>query len=132
MSMTSSGHSVAAMRALSYGSNTAYFADLVGGMAFYRLIERLETHFEEEKEELMANLQKLMHFIFREENMMVDYTCDETGFQLLSREVEALKPMLYKDPLEESTYEFSKQHLNEGFKTSAKVQYVAKGGNFIQ
>ena len=40
--------------------------------------------------------------------------------------------MLYKDPFEESTYEFSKQHLNEGFKTSAKVQYVAKGGNFIQ
>ncbi len=132
MSMTSSGHSVAAMRALSYGSNTAYFADLVGGMAFYRLLERLEAHFEEEKKELIANLQKLMHYIFQEENMMVDYTCDETGFSLLSKEIEALKPMLYKEPVEESAYEFPKQHLNEGFKTSAKVQYVAKGGNFIQ
>ena len=53
MSLSSAGHSVSAMRAMSYFSPVARFNDLVGGIALYRTIAELEEHFEEKKQFLM-------------------------------------------------------------------------------
>ena len=52
MSLSSAGHSVSAMRAMSYFSPVARFNDLVGGIALYRTIAELEEHFEEKAKEL--------------------------------------------------------------------------------
>ena len=46
-SMTASGHSLAAIRALSYFSETAAIMELVSGMPCYRLLEKLEAEYEE-------------------------------------------------------------------------------------
>ena len=48
-SMVSSGHSLAAVRALSYVSPTAAIAGQISGIPQYRLLEKLESGFEEEK-----------------------------------------------------------------------------------
>ena len=53
MSLSSAGHSVSAMRAMSYFSPVARFNDLVGGIALYRTIAELEEHFEEKKQFLI-------------------------------------------------------------------------------
>ncbi len=130
MSMTSSGHSTAALRALSYGSKTAKLSDMMSGLEFYRMIDRIESHFEEEKENLIACLQKLMHHIFRPENLMVDYTANADGYAKLEQEIEPFKKKLYTDVVACAPYEIETVKKNEGFKTSSKVQYVAVAGNY--
>lgn len=130
ISMTSSGHSTAALRALSYGSKTAKLSDMMSGLEFYRMIDRIESHFEEEKENLIACLQKLMHHIFRPENLMVDYTANADGYAKLEQEIEPFKKKLYTDVVACAPYEIETVKKNEGFKTSSKVQYVAVAGNY--
>lgn len=130
MSMTSSGHSTAALRALSYCSQTAKLSDLMSGLEFYRLVDRLESHFEEEKTDLITKLQKLMNYIFRPENLMVDYTANDEGYAKLEREIEPFKKQLYTELVVAEDYVIATEKKNEGFKTSSKVQYVAVAGNY--
>jgi len=130
MGMTSSGHSTAALRALSYCSKTAYLADLMSGLSFYHLVDKIESNFEVEKQEMIIRLKELMHYIFRAENLMVDYTAEEKKFIELEREIAPFKDKLYKDAIEEKSYVLEPHPLNEGFKTSSKVQYVAVAGNY--
>ena len=59
--MTSGGHSVAAGRALSYGSIPGAVSEEISGIPFYRLITDLEAHFDEKKEELVEILQTLVN-----------------------------------------------------------------------
>lgn len=71
MSLSSAGHSVSAMRAMSYFSPVARFNDLVGGIALYRTIAELEEHFEEKKQFLMDKLRSLYR-----ENICKEQTVD--------------------------------------------------------
>ena len=65
MSMASAGHSTAVMRATSYFSGNAYFQEKIAGIEFYQFIDRIESHFEEEKGRVIDNLKLLMKMIFR-------------------------------------------------------------------
>ncbi len=124
------GHSTAIGRAASYYSPASYFNDRVNGVSYLRLIEKLADHFEEYKEELKQNLQKLMHIIFRPENLFVSITTDAAGYAGLEARVEALKGKLYTDTVEKGSICYNFEQKNEGFTTAGQVQYVAVAGNF--
>lgn len=132
--MASAGHSLAAVRALSYLSPTAALAEQISGIPQYRLLERLEGHFEEEKDGLVEKLQKLVSCIFRPENLMVDYTAGEKEYEGLEEAVCAFRDKLFTVPseTEKTPYRPVPERKNEGFQTSAQVQYVCRAGNFIQ
>ena len=83
MSLSSAGHSVSAMRAMSYFSPVARFNDLVGGIALYRMIAELEEHFEEKKQFLMDKLRSLTEKIFVKNRLLISLTADAEGYQLL-------------------------------------------------
>ncbi len=95
MSMASAGHSTAVARALSYFSENAYFQEKTTGIDFYKFLDDIETNFQEKKEALKANLNVLMGYVFRPENLTVSYTADSEGYQYLEKEVEGLKQVLY-------------------------------------
>ena len=52
MRFQSSGHTTAALRALSYASPSAKFKDMTNGIDFYQFVADLSEHFEERKDEL--------------------------------------------------------------------------------
>ena len=58
MSFLSSGHTTAALRALSYSSPLSKFKDDTDGIGYYEAVKEIEEHFEEKKEELIANLKE--------------------------------------------------------------------------
>ena len=130
MSMTSAGHSTAVMRATSYFSGNAYFQEKIAGIDFYQFIDKIESHFEEEKGKVIENLKLLMKMIFRPENLTVSYTADREGYKGLETEVRGLKEMLHTEKVELAEEKPDYQVKNEGFKTSGQVQYVAAAGNF--
>lgn len=131
MRFQSSGHTTAALRALSYASPIQMFKDLTNGIGYYEVVKRLEEHFEEEKEVLIRNLQFLTKLLFRPDNMMVSYTAAEEGLDGLEEQIRQLKTHLFTEDVKASPCVIHCEKKNEGFKTSSKVQYVARAGNFI-
>jgi Zn-dependent M16 (insulinase) family peptidase len=131
-SMVSAGHSLAAVRALSYVSPTAAVAGQISGIPQYRLLEKLESGFEEEKENLTGKLEMLVKCIFRPENFMLDYTGEEKSLQGMEALVRAFREKLFTVPVEKEKYQPELEKKNEGYLTSAQVQYVCRAGNFIR
>lgn len=128
--MIGGGHSTASLRAASYYSKTAYFAEATGGISFYRFIDELEKHFEERKEETAAKLGELVKRIFTRGNMIVGYTADDEGYSLMKTELEKFAESLPDGKAEDVPKDYELVQKNEGFRTSSGVQYVALSGNF--
>lgn len=131
MRFQSSGHTTAVLRAMSYISPLSKFKDLTAGISYYEVVKDLEEHFEERKTELIANLQFLAKTLFRAENMMASYTAARAGLAEMETYVSELKQALFTEPVRQQDCVIQCEKRNEGFKTSSKVQYVARSGNFI-
>ena len=140
MSFLSAGHTTAALRALSYTSPIAKFKDDTDGIGYYEVVKKIEEDFEGHKDDLIRNLKAIAANLFRADNMMVSYTSAEEGlepmekaFAKVSRELGdaagASEPVSSDEVSGACVLHCTKR--NEGFKTSSKVQYVARTGNFI-
>ncbi len=128
--MMSAGHTLAAGRAMAYLSKPAMVLEHINGIPFYRLLEGLEKEFEDRKEELISNLQKVIRYIFRPENLLVDYTAQKEGLAGIEALIGEFKEGLYTDPVETAGYDPVPVKRNEGFMSSAQIQYVCRAGNF--
>ncbi len=131
MRFQSSGHSTAALRALSYASPSAKLKDMTSGIQFYQTIAYIEEHFDEEKERLTEILKSLAEKLFRPDNMMLSYTASREGLTGIEGYIEDMKKNLYHALPGEENCVIHCEKKNEGFKTASKVQYVARTGNFI-
>ncbi len=129
--MTSAGHSFAAVRAMSYFSETAAVSELVNGLPCYRMLERLTDDFEGSKKELISKLTELTKCIFRPENLLVDITATQEGFEKVKTLVPPMKSKLFTDPVRKERFEIATEKKNEGFSTSAQIQYVCRAGNYM-
>ena len=131
MKFQSSGHTTAALRALSYASPSAKLKDMTAGIEFYRKVAYIEEHFEEEKENLVAELKKLSRKLFRADNMMISYTAACQGLEGMEALISGMTEKLFKEEVEQTSCIIHCEKKNEAFKTASKVQYVARTGNFI-
>lgn len=131
MRFQSAGHVTAASRALSYASPLSKFKDLTTGIAYYEVVKRIEEQFEDEKTSLVATLKKLTKQLFRADNMMASFTATREGLDGLEKEIAAFKKALFTEPVTSTPCVIHCEKRNEGFKTSSKVQYVARAGNFV-
>ena len=102
MRFQSSGHTTAALRAMSYASPLSKLKDLTSGIGYYEIVKQIEEHFEEEKDTLIKNLQTLTKLLFRPENMMVSYTAAREGMEGLEKLVSELKAKLFTEPVQGS------------------------------
>ena len=130
MVLPSNGHSTAVTRASSYFSKNADFSEKIGGVSFYRVIEKLESNFEEEKEHLIAKLKEACGYIFCPENLLVSVTCGKDALKVLEEPLKVLKNCLKPVKVQKAETESELSKKNEGFLTSSQVQYVAVAGNF--
>lgn len=132
MSFLSSGHTTAVLRALSYTSPVAKFKDDTDGIGLYEKVKEIEEDFDGCKEELIRSLKEIARRIFRVDNMMMSYTSSREGLEPALDALAAVKGSLNAGGEADHTacvIHCTKR--NEGFKTSSKVQYVARCGNFI-
>lgn len=129
--MSEAGHSLALIRALSYFSPTAAVSEQIGGIPQYRLLEDLEKNFEDKKDELADILKKLTGYIFRQENLLVDYTATEEGYKGLEASISRFAAELPAGRMESHPFIPVLQKKNEAFMTAGQVQYVCRAGNFI-
>ena len=132
MSFLSSGHTTAVLRALSYTSPAAKFKDDTDGIGFYEKVKEIAEDFDSHKEELIRNLKEISRRIFRADNMMMSYTSSEEGLAPALDALASVRDRLNSGMEKKDTAcVIHCRKRNEGFKTSSKVQYVARCGNFI-
>ena len=132
MSFLSSGHTTAALRSLSYTSPMAKFKDDTDGIGYYEVVKERVENFEEKKAELIANLRQIAQQIFRKDNLIISYTSSADGLAPMEEAFTKIADTLHTEEKEaEIPCEIHCVKRNEGFKTSSKVQYVARTGNFI-
>lgn len=127
----------AAVRNLSYLSKAGAVSEKIKGITNYKFIEKLEADFDKYSDEIIENLQKLIHFIFRRSNLTISYTAVDQGYQLFADKVRTLLNRLEENESYAGLFDGQSKDIpvvkkNEGFKNSAQVQYVTKAGNFAE
>jgi len=130
-SMTNAGHSVAMLEATAQFSETGYYSNLMRGYRFYKLMEKLESNFENVKEDIANKLSSLVKFIFRADNMLVSYTANDEGFEKLAKPMAQFVAQIEKDKLEIAVRKYKQVHVNTAYTSSSQVQYVARCGNYV-
>lgn len=134
MKLNSAGHSMAASRAMSYFSESAYLSDRQNGIGYYQFLDDLYKGYEDKKQEIIETLSLLVKEVFTPERLVVSFGANEEGYQKLEKAL----PGFY-DTLKEGSGSLADgkaafvpapEMLNEGLKTSGQVQYVARAGNF--
>lgn len=130
-SAVSQGHVVALGRALSYQSPTSAIDEIISGIDFLRLVQKLCDSFEQQGGELVKHLEELRRCIFRAENLSVDIIGSPELFEANSAKVLKLKDALYTEQCRKEQFVPAVVRKNEGFKTAGQVQYVCRAGNFV-
>ncbi len=130
MRLLSAGHQAAVLRASSYLSESACFGEQTGGIAYYKFIEDLDAHFDERKEDVIARLKKVAAQVFTPDRLIVSYTADRDGFEMLHKPLSSFVEGLYPKGQPTAVRRLPIKKKNEGFLSSSGVQYVAQCGNF--
>ena len=138
MKVAGSSHSLAAGRALSYGSKSAAYADYVSGIENIRYTYELAGRIDECADRLGERLAALSGKLFDSSRLIISITDDKAGYEISA---EALKQALGCENGEgasESDLTFGGRgetafvpqpvKKNEGFKTASQVNYVAMAG----
>lgn len=136
-SLEASGNATAVDRALSYNSESMYYQNQITGVSFYRLLDGLCNDFDNQCGALIEILEALVYKIFNKKNLIVSITADDEGYRVFEEESFEVFESLYEInddslPVMPALYSPQRGVQNEGFKTSGKVQYVARTGNFIK
>ncbi len=131
MGITSSGHTSAANRALSYFSKSAYFKEVTEGISSYEFIDDICKNFEARKEGLVAGMKESLAEALRKGNLTISYTGDNNIVEY-SDSINHFIKKLSTRPEHDTVQEVVLEEKNEGFKTASKVQYVATAGNYMK
>ncbi len=131
-SITGTGHSIAFLRGVSYFSESGRIVEKISGVDYYRFIEDLEAHFDERYEECVSKMEELCKQLFVKEHFLVSFVGKDFGDERLYACVDRLRESLAEGVVHDTKRVLSLARINEGFKTSAKINYVARCGNFYQ
>lgn len=121
-----SGHSIAAEVVKSYFSKLSAYNQIAGGFNYYFYLSDLIENFETMWEGLSAKLKELSAKLINGVDVVVNLTADSSEKKdFLSEFLESLPTEKY----ESVEFEFTPNPKNQGFTTSANVNYVSKGYN---
>lgn len=124
------GNSLAIGRAMSYFSESALVSDMTSGVEYMWFIEELADNFDEKSDEIIANLKETMNAVFNVKNLVLSYTANEEGYELMKKPFGGFVAQLRTENCDKADRNLKPQKKNEGLKTSAQIQYVARAGNF--
>ncbi|MBQ8199809.1 MAG: insulinase family protein [Lachnospiraceae bacterium] len=128
--MSSAGHSLAAMRAMSYFAPQVWADDQMGGVSFYRFVSDLLADFDNKKQECIEKLQEVLAFLNHRGRMIYDFTGSEAGLSVLMQSAETFSAHLDAADNAGEPFEMQLSKKQEGFCTSAGIQYVCRAGDY--
>ena len=128
--MTSAGHSTAMLAGMAQFSRNAYYSNEMRGYGFYELIQKLDSQFDELKEDIADKLSKLVDYIFHKENIIVSFTADDKGYDAFVPAFGKYAEELKKSDMPACERKYTPANVKTGYTSASQVQYVARCGNF--
>jgi Zn-dependent M16 (insulinase) family peptidase len=114
----------------SYFSHTGIYQEQMSGLDYYWFLSDLVSDFDNNSDEIIATLQEVSDQLFRNKNMIANITCSEKDYGIYSEALADMSGSMNNDDVELNDWTLNPEKKNEAFKTTSKVQYVVKGGNF--
>ncbi len=130
--MTSAGHSLAVMRAVSYISLPVWAEDEMNGVGFYRFISGILADFEQKKDECIVRMKEVLSFICHKGRLIYDFTGSQEGLNRFIESAKVLDEMLDCADNKAEPFHAKLTKKQEGFCTSAGIQYVCRAGNYAK
>ncbi len=133
VSLRESGHTVASTRVMSQTSAKARYDELLHGIAYYRVLEKLVNDFDSEKDHLKQTLKDLVRSIFQSSGLLISVTCPFEGYDAVRQKVGNIRRELFADDSDRSAKTVAPLACgSEGFTDASQIQYVATGGDFVK
>lgn len=130
VSLSSNGNSVAAIRALSYQSRYAFCQDATLGIAYYRLVLKLDEQMKHDPGAVAEKLSTLAEKIFVRRRLLVSFTADGQSWCGAKQKLSDCLGGLKEGEPAGRAPELILEKKNEGFTDASQIQYVARVGNF--
>jgi len=129
-SISQNGHAVVVGRLSSYISSTGKYNESLNGVEFYKFICDIDKNINEKYEEIRKNLNEICRLLFNKDNLIIGFTGEKDLYEGFKASFNVLN--IQKTNISDSSNFVKAQNCaeNEGFTTSSKIQYVAKGFNF--
>ena len=128
--LSSSGHTVAAMRSLSGQSAYAFYQDATLGITYYRAVQRMDTLMGENAQEVISVLEELISRIFVSARLQISFTGTKDAYDRACPVLSEYLSRLPEGTKEGPAAELSLSCRKEGFMDASQIQYVARSGNF--
>ena len=128
--LNSSSHTAAYIRAASGFAPDKAFTDMTDGIAYCDFLANLCAHFEERADEAAAKLKAVAEAVFTSDNLVVSATADREMLDAVTQALRTWVPGLPKGRGKTYPFAWEKKTIREGFRTSSKVNYVARCGSF--
>lgn len=103
------------------------YQEMINGIDFYLFIKELS---DEKLEDTLKKLENVYKKVFRKNNLLINVASDFTNNEALENSLSKLTTELIDIEFKVSPFDFKSKSKNEGFKTSADVNYVAYGNKF--
>ena len=126
------GHVFASGRALSHLSGFAACVEKFNGIEYLRFLENIDDNFDTIKEDLVDKMIMLTEYIFRPDNLLIDFTGTKEDMKILEKEFEVFKKCLYVNDIKFEKSEPGLKNVKEGFTSSSQVNFVCYAGNFSE
>lgn len=119
------------LKALGYIDKASYVSDLLGGIEFYKKLDKIIDNFDKEFDNLVSNINTLAGYIFQKQNMLISYTSNQEGFEVMRKEIKGFSNDLRTGKYKMDKFDYKVNILNEGIKTSSNIQFVSRVGNYV-
>ena len=131
LSLQRSAHSLVGGKVASYLSRAGAYND-AGMLPYYRFLKDFLAHYEERFEEVSGAMAEVLPCLINRNGLLLSVTCNEEVYGNLVKELPTLIDSFSDKVYPEADYQFELKSLNEGIMSPSRVQYVAKGANYIK
>ena len=104
----------------------------VGGLPFHDFLRTFKDNFEARHAEMQAAFRRILPQIFNANDLMVSVTAPTADYDEVAAQLAAFQQKLTSETFPVAPYTWEIAPKNEGLMTQSRVQYVAKGANFIK
>ena len=104
----------------------------VGGLPFHDFLRRFKDDFTVRHAEMQAAFARILPQIFNANDLMVSVTTPTADYDEVAAQLAAFRQKLSSETFPTAPYTWEIAPKNAGLMTQSRVQYVAKGANFIK
>ena len=131
LSLQRAANQVVAARIAGYLTPSGCYTE-VGGLPFHDFLRAFKDDFAARHAEMQAAFARILPQIFNRSDLMVSITAPAADYETVAAGLADFQAKLSTEMFPTAPYTWEIAARNEGLMTQSRVQYVAKGANFIK